>query len=50
MSDHSGVGAPEPPTTQLPPRQPADPLADSGDSPTRSFAGFAGDQRAPGLA
>ncbi|MCV6971891.1 MinD/ParA family ATP-binding protein [Mycobacterium bohemicum] len=47
MSDHSGVGAPEPPTTQLPPRQPADPLADSGDSPTRSFAGFRTERRPP---
>ncbi|HKI40163.1 MAG: AAA family ATPase [Mycobacterium sp.] len=55
MSDHptSGVGAPEPPTTQRSgaPQQPADPPADSGaEAPTRAFAGFRTERRPPGPA
>ena len=52
MSDHSktGVGAPEPPTTQMPPQHhAAEPPADSGDeAPTRAFAGFRTERRVPG--
>jgi MinD-like ATPase involved in chromosome partitioning or flagellar assembly len=51
VSDHpmSGVGAPEPPTTQTPATSPpAEPSADSGgDAPTRAFAGFRTERRVP---
>jgi MinD-like ATPase involved in chromosome partitioning or flagellar assembly len=51
VSDHpmTGVGAPEPPTTQTPATSPpADPSADSGgDAPTRAFAGFRTERRVP---
>jgi MinD-like ATPase involved in chromosome partitioning or flagellar assembly len=53
VSDHptTGVGAPEPPTTQMPPpasdQPPAEPQAESGDeAPTRAFAGFRTERRA----
>jgi MinD-like ATPase involved in chromosome partitioning or flagellar assembly len=48
VSDHptTGVGAPEPPTTQTPPEPPA---AEPGDeAPTRAFAGFRTERRVPG--
>jgi MinD-like ATPase involved in chromosome partitioning or flagellar assembly len=56
VSDHppTGVGAPEPPTTQMPPqeppqRPPAEPQAQLGDeAPTRAFAGFRTERRARG--
>ena len=55
MADHptNGGGAPEPPTTQLPPpgepRQSAD--GDPGaEAPTRAFAGFRTERRPPGPA
>ncbi|OBH02965.1 MULTISPECIES: MinD/ParA family protein [unclassified Mycobacterium] len=50
MSDHptTGVGPPEPQTTGLPPaRQSGEPPADSGDAPTRAFAGFRTERRVP---
>ena len=50
MSDHptAGVGASEPPTTQMPPHpQNAEPTADGGEAPTRAFAGFRTERRAP---
>lgn len=53
MSDQPtpGVGAPEQPTTQLPPQGPAqhhtEPTAEQGgDAPTRAFAGFRTERRA----
>lgn len=48
MSDHptTGVGAPEPPTTQMPPQQPAE-AAEGGEAPTRAFAGFRTERRVP---
>lgn len=52
MSDHptTGVGAPDQPTTQLPPQaqstSPDDqPESDGGDAPTRAFAGFRTERR-----
>ena len=52
MSDHpmTGADAPEPPTTQMSPpqQQPAEPTADSGEAPTRAFAGFRTERRVPG--
>jgi MinD-like ATPase involved in chromosome partitioning or flagellar assembly len=60
VSDHPtpGVGAPEQPTTQLPPQGPPAPpspapsadeaLADGGEAPTRAFAGFRAERRVPG--
>ncbi|WP_369827135.1 MinD/ParA family protein [Mycobacterium sp. E188] len=54
VSDHpmTGVGAPEEPTTQMPPPGPAaspvnadEPPADGGDAPTRAFAGFRTERR-----
>ncbi|MGO9381053.1 MAG: MinD/ParA family protein [Mycobacterium sp.] len=52
MSEHptTGVGAPEQPTTQMPPQQrPAEPPAESGaEAPTRAFAGFRTERRVPG--
>jgi MinD-like ATPase involved in chromosome partitioning or flagellar assembly len=56
VSDHppTGVGAPEPPTTQMPPqeppqRPPAEPQAQLGDeAPTRAFAGFRTERRTRG--
>jgi MinD-like ATPase involved in chromosome partitioning or flagellar assembly len=55
VSDHptTGVGAPEPPTTQVPPpppdQQAAEPSAESGaEAPTRAFAGFRTERRVPG--
>jgi len=52
VSEHptTGVGAPEQPTTQMPPQQrPAEPPADSGaEAPTRAFAGFRTERRIPG--
>jgi MinD-like ATPase involved in chromosome partitioning or flagellar assembly len=56
VSEHptTGVGAPEPPTTQMPPQEqpqqpPAAPQAGSGDeAPTRAFAGFRTERRARG--
>lgn len=47
MSDHptTGVGAPEPPTTQPPPEPPAGP---GDEAPTRAFAGFRTERRVPG--
>ncbi|MGZ4562384.1 MAG: MinD/ParA family ATP-binding protein [Mycobacterium sp.] len=58
MSDHPTTGAPEQPTTQLPPQGPPAPpppapsadeaLADGGDAPTRAFAGFRTERRVPG--
>ncbi|ORV82016.1 ATPase [Mycobacterium interjectum] len=50
MSDHptTGVGAPEPQTTELPPaQQSSEPPADSGEAPTRAFAGFRTERRVP---
>ncbi|OBG41020.1 MinD/ParA family protein [Mycobacterium sp. E3198] len=50
MSDHptTGVGAPEPQTTELPPaQQSSEPAADSGEAPTRAFAGFRTERRVP---
>ena len=46
----TGADAPEPPTTQMsPPQQhPAEPTADSGEAPTRAFAGFRTERRVPG--
>ncbi|HWY01095.1 MAG TPA: MinD/ParA family protein, partial [Mycobacterium sp.] len=52
MSDQptTGVGATEHPTTEL--RQPderaGESSADSGDAPTRAFAGFRTERRVPG--
>lgn len=59
MTEHptTGVGAPEQPTTQIPPQTPssadqqqtAQPQAESGgDAPTRAFAGFRTERRVPG--
>ncbi|ORW63997.1 MinD/ParA family ATP-binding protein [Mycobacterium saskatchewanense] len=48
MSDHPGVGAPEEPTTQLPPPVAAQPDEAGGDAPTRAFTGFRTERRAPG--
>jgi MinD-like ATPase involved in chromosome partitioning or flagellar assembly len=55
VSDHpmTGVGASEPPTTQMPPQEPpqqppAEPQGDSGEAPTRAFAGFRTERRARG--
>ncbi|WP_085981525.1 MinD/ParA family ATP-binding protein [Mycobacterium parascrofulaceum] len=52
VSDHptTGVGAPDQPTTQLPPQaestSPDDqPESDGGDAPTRAFAGFRTERR-----
>lgn len=58
MSEHptAGVGAPEQPTTQIPPQtssagdqqETAQPQADSGgEAPTRAFAGFRTERRVP---
>lgn len=61
MSEHptAGVGAPEQPTTQIPPQTPqtssapaqqdaAEPQPESGgDAPTRAFAGFRTERRVP---
>ncbi len=49
MSDHptTGVGAPEPQTTELPPAQQSSETADSGEAPTRAFAGFRTERRVP---
>lgn len=58
MSEHptAGVGAPEQPTTQIPPQtssagdqqETAEPHADSGgEAPTRAFAGFRTERRVP---
>jgi MinD-like ATPase involved in chromosome partitioning or flagellar assembly len=50
VSDHptTGVGAPEPQTTELPPaQQSSEPPADSGEAPTRAFAGFRTERRVP---
>ncbi|MCV7378664.1 ATPase [Mycobacterium alsense] len=49
VSDHptTGVGTPEPPTTQMAPQQPAEPTADGGEAPTRAFAGFRTERRVP---
>ncbi len=50
MSDHpmTGVGAPEPPATQMPAPQPAESPEESGDeAPTRAFAGFRTERRVP---
>ncbi len=54
----TGVGAPEQPTTQLPPQGPPAPtspapgaeegLSDGGEAPTRAFAGFRTERRVPG--
>ncbi|OBK53832.1 MinD/ParA family protein [Mycobacterium sp. 1081908.1] len=48
MSDHptTGVGAPEPPTTQTPPEPP--PGGPGDEAPTRAFAGFRTERRVPG--
>ena len=62
MTEHptSGVGAPEQPTTQIPPQtasaaaahEGAEAEAESGgsgaDAPTRAFAGFRTERRVPG--
>ncbi|HUE35114.1 MAG TPA: AAA family ATPase [Mycobacterium sp.] len=59
MSDHptTGVGAPEHSTTELRPQAPSpqrpaehagEPQAESGDAPTRAFAGFRTERRVPG--
>ncbi|WP_297596408.1 AAA family ATPase [Mycobacterium sp.] len=58
MSEHpmAGVGAPEQPTTQIPPQsssagpqETGEPQSDSGgDAPTRVFAGFRTERRVPG--
>lgn len=58
MSEHptAGVGAPEQPTTQIPPQTPAAPAQQDaaepqpesgGDAPTRAFAGFRTERRIP---
>lgn len=50
MSDHPTTdvgGTPDPPTTQVP-SQPAEPTAEGGEAPTRAFAGFRTERRAPG--
>jgi MinD-like ATPase involved in chromosome partitioning or flagellar assembly len=49
VSDHpTGAGAPEQPTTQLPPQQyPAEPAESGGEAPTRAFAGFRTERRVP---
>ena len=52
MSDQPSVGAPEHPTTELrspdSTEQPAESSADSGEAPTRAFAGFRTERRVPG--
>lgn len=50
MSDHptTGVGAPgEPQTTEMAPQHSTEPPADSGEAPTRAFAGFRTERRVP---
>ena len=46
----TGVGASEPPTTQLPPQQHSTepPEESGGEAPTRAFAGFRTERRVPG--
>ncbi len=53
MSEHptTGVGAPDQPTTQLPPQGPPpgeQPPEAGGEAPTRAFAGFRTERRVPG--
>ncbi|OBI89774.1 MinD/ParA family protein [Mycobacterium sp. 1245805.9] len=50
MSDHptTGVGAPEPPTTQTPPEAPPPQAGPGDEAPTRAFAGFRTERRVPG--
>ncbi|ORW48574.1 MinD/ParA family ATP-binding protein [Mycobacterium parmense] len=50
MSEHptTGVGTPDQPTSQVPPRSAGEPPAEAGgDAPTRAFAGFRTERRVP---